>query len=65
MQVPFAFLQQELAFDTDEECRKFLELQKALHYKDGSEAVWDPKPAKDLLLRAATARGKVDLGGQI
>lgn len=63
--LPITFLTSQLAFDSEDECRRFLECHHALHYYENQSDTWDTKPAKDALQLAALQTRKVDIKGQL
>ncbi|MBW0460579.1 hypothetical protein O181_000294 [Austropuccinia psidii MF-1] len=62
--LPIAYLVNQLAFDSEEECCTFLKCHNAYYY-DSKSQLWDSKPAKDALQQAALRTRKVDIKGQI
>lgn len=63
--LPISFLTTQLAFDSEEECRTFLQCHKALHFYENQQNIWDARPAKDALNEAALKTRKVDIKGQL
>ncbi|KAG0151814.1 hypothetical protein CROQUDRAFT_667797 [Cronartium quercuum f. sp. fusiforme G11] len=63
--LPITFLTAQLAFDSEEECRTFLQCHNALYYYENQTQTWDTKPAKDALHQAALKTRKVDIKGQL
>ncbi|EGG08121.1 uncharacterized protein MELLADRAFT_47804 [Melampsora larici-populina 98AG31] len=63
--LPISFVTKQLAFDTEEECRRFLQRHNALYYHDDQQKAWNAKSAKDALQQAALKTRRVDIKGQL
>lgn len=63
--IPLAFIQQELAFDSQEQVLKFLSEQKASFLKANNNEALDARAAYAGLMESSKKYKKIDIKGQL